>query len=814
MFTRITIITLALFMAGLAVAPTARSDLDPSSKAEALESYGNLPMSFEANWGQSDAQVKFLTRGGGYRLFLTASEAILYVSKDAASKTSYQPDLTPMNADTEDTQAVEHTALRMQLVGANPQPHTVGLEEPPGKVNYILGNDPQKWHTDIPTYAKIKYEAVYPGVDLVYYGNQHQLEYDLVLAPGADPKIITLGFDGADSMVIDAKGDLVLYTAGGQIRLQKPLVYQEVESVRQEIPSGYVLLPFPEGASKGEGLRQVGFQVGAYDVAKALVIDPVLSYSTYLGGSSLDMGRDIAVDAVGNAYVVGSTGSPDFPTVNPVQPAFRGPTESSDVSGPPFDIFVAKINATGTALVYATYLGGSQGEEGSGIAVDAEGNAYVTGGTFSPDFPTANPLQRTQGGSSRNFGGDAFVVKLNATGTALVYATFLGGNAGENPGGYGGGIAVDATGNAYVTGWTTSTNFPTVNPLQRACGDESQLGDAFVAKVDPTGSALVYATCLGGSSSESGRDIAVDGDGNAYVMGETGSPDFPTVKPLQPKHGGNSDIFVTKLNPAGSALVYATYLGGGSDDYATGGIAVDAEGNAYVTGETTSWDFPAVNPVQLEYGGGGVDVFVAKVNPTGSALVYATYLGGSGGDGGSGIAVDADGSAYVTGSTDSPDFPTANPIQPTSGGGTAMGIHGEYIPGDAFVVKVNPKGKLLFSTYLGGSGHDGGASIAVDADGNAYVLGSTSSLDFPTVNPMQPAKAGSASQEDLGGPPPDAIVVRIADLPAATATPVFVSLPIPGWLLVGLILGVVAIVLALARQRRLTKKRTHGQVDG
>jgi hypothetical protein len=346
-----------------------------------------------------------------------------------------------------------------------------------------------------------------------------------------------------------------------------------------------------------------------------------------------------------------------------------------------------------------------------------------------------------------------------------------------------------------------------VNPLQRACGDESELGDAFVAKVEPTGSALVYATCLGGNGIESGHDIAVDAAGNAYVMGETGSPDFPTVNPLQPKNGGAPDIFVAMVNPAGSALVYATYLGGTIPDYATGGIAVDADGNAYVTGETQSWDFPTVNPVQPWYGGGTVDVFVAKMNPSGSALVYATFLGRSGYDTGSGIAVDADGSAYVTGSTDSPDFPTANPIQSTGGGGTAMGVHGPYIPSDAFVVKLNPKGGLLFSTYLGGSGGDGGSGIAVDAAGNAYVTGSTSSPDFPTMNALQPAKAGPSSQEDLGGPPPDAFVVRIADLPAATATPIFISLPIPGWLLVGLLLGVVAIVLALVWQRRRLWRR-------
>ena len=611
------------------------------------QSYGKLPLSFEANQGQSDAQVKFLARGPGYALFLTPTEAVLSLKKPPAQRKAARtmPALS---------KAGRGTVLRMRLVGANPAPRVIGQEKLPGKVNYLKGKDPSQWRTGVPTYAKVKYEAVYPGVDLVYYGRQRQLEYDFVLAPGADPDALTLSFEGADRLEIDPRGELVLHTAGGDLRMHKPLIYQEVEGVRRPIGGGYVR----------KNKRQVGFEIAAYERARPLMIDPVLVYSTYLGGTDFDEGRGIAVDHSGQAYVTGFTASTDFPTQDPLQPTLGG----SD------DAFVAKLNRTGSQLVYSTYLGGTDFDGGRGIAVDHSGQAYVTGFTASTDFPTQNPLQSALGGFR-----DAFVAKLNRAGSQLVYSTYLGGTDFDG----GRGIAVDHSGQAYVTGSTGSPDFPIQNPLQSAFGGGafgSGLLDAFVAKLNRAGSQLVYSTYLGGTNDDRGSGIAVDHSGQAYVTGRTDSPDFPIQNPLQSALGDFVDAFVAKLNPAGSQLVYSTYLGGSTGADGVGndfgiGIAVDRLGQAYVTGDTNSTDFPTQNPLQSALGGFR-DAFVAKLNRAGSQFVYSTYLGGGGGVG---IAVDRFGQAYVTGNTSSTDFPTQTPLQPTFGGDS-----------DAFVTKIGP----------------------------------------------------------------------------------------------------------------------------
>jgi hypothetical protein len=662
-----------------------------------IENLTKLPLAFEKNRGQTGSKVKFLARGQGYTLFLTSGEAVLALHKASAKS----------------------GVLRMKLLGANPASNVSGVDELPGKTNYFIGNDAKRWHTNVPMYAKVKYKSVYSGIDLVYYGNQRQLEYDFVVAPGADPRCIQLGVRGARKISRREDGDLVLAMAEGEIRWHKPVVYQGNDGARQEVAARYAI----------KGKNRVAFEVADYDSRRPLFIDPLV-YSTYLGGSGGDDGWAIAVDSSGGAYVAGSTASINFPTMNPLQP------NEAD-GGVDSDAFVAKFNATGSALVYSTYLGGNAADYGNGIAVDSSGNAYVTGYTQSTNFPTVNPLQPTIGGGQ---GIDAFVAKLNSTGSALVYSTYLGGS-GED---IGNGIAVDSSGNAYVTGGTSSSDFPTMNPLQPANGGAP---DAFVTEINTTGSALVYSTYLGGSSGDGGFGIAVDGSGNAYVTGGTSSTDFPTMNPLQPANGGGlSDAFVAKLNPMGSALVYSTYLGGSGWDWGNG-IAADSSGNAYVTGFTYSTDFPTMNPLQAANGGrGDSDAFVAKLNATGSALVYSTYLGGSSSEEGNGIAADTLGNAYVTGYTSSTDFPTMNPLQPANGGGE-----------DAFVAKLNATGSaLVYSTYLGGSGSDWGLGIAVDSSGNAYVTGYTESANFPTVNPLQPAYGG-------GG---DAFVAEIASGPA------------------------------------------------
>ncbi|HEV8132423.1 MAG TPA: SBBP repeat-containing protein [Acidobacteriota bacterium] len=498
---------------------------------------------------------------------------------------------------------------------------------------------------------------------------------------------------------MDPQGDLLLHTAAGVIRQQKPVLYQEIDGVRKEISGGYLR----------KGKHQVSFQIAVFDANRPLVIDPVLFYSTYLGGGGDEQGNGIAVDTAGNAYVTGFTNSTNFPTT---VGAFQTTLGSFE------DAFVTKLNPTGSGLIYSTYLGGSDGDEGFAIAVDTAGNAYVTGTTLSTNFPvTLGAVQPTFGGGTF----DAFVTKLNATGSGLVYSTYLGGSNGD----HGRGIAVDTTGNAYVTGFTFSGNFPiTLGAFQTTQGGSY---DAFVTKLNPAGSGLVYSTFLGGSGGDQGLGIAVDTVGNAYVTGATFSANFPiTPGAVQPTLSGHTDAFVTKLNPIGSTpLVYSTYLGGSSFDEGNG-IAGDTAGNAYVTGSTASSNFPTTPGTFQTTLGSFEDAFVTKLDPIGSGLVYSTYLGGNGNDQGNRIVVDTAGNAYVTGATDSTNFPTTSGAFQTTFGG-----------GDAFVTRVNPLGTGLdYSTYLGGSDIDFGFGIALDAlpNPNVYVTGITRSTDFLTTS--------------------------------------------------------------------------------
>jgi hypothetical protein len=694
-----------------------------AAKQEILANFGKLPLRFEANRGQSHPEVNFLARGSGYTLYLTGTEAVLVLRQGQANR----PDV-----------------LRMKLIGASPAPQVAGLEKLPGTAHYFIGNDPKAWRTGIPTYAKVEYRNVYPGVSLVYYGSQGGLEYDFVLAPGADPGVIRVAFEGANSLQVDARGDLVLQTARGEVRQRKPVIYQEVNGARQEVSGGYLL----------KGRDQIAFHVAAYDASRPLVIDPFLSYSTYLGGSGVsEQGNSIAVDGSGNVYVTGQSDSTDFPApAGGTSPTFGGGVT---------DAFVAKLGPSG-ALLYTAYLGGSLADTGMGIALDSSGNIYVTGRTLSSDFPTLNAFQSVMSGTV----GDVFVAKLNATGSALVYSTFLGGADTDD----GNAIAVDGFGNAYVTGKTFSAGtspFPiTATPIQ---GENGGSYDAFVAKIEFNAgvSALVYSTYLGGGGYDEGRAIAVDGSGNAYVTGDTFSANFPPATPLQGAIGGPRDAFVAKINTGGSALVYSTYLGGSGIDVGRG-IAVDASGNAYVTGGTNSTDFPVAIPFQ-SVPGGDFDAFVAKVNAGGSALVYSTYLGGGGAEFGFGIAVDGSGNAYVTGDTFSANFPTATPLQGAIGG-----------PRDAFVAKVNAGGSaLVYSTYLGGGGAEFGFGIAVGGSGNAYVTGTTDSPDFPTMSAFQPVFGGAADafvakildQEPAPPAPPEPQVPPTPDPPAVVVVP-------------------------------------------
>jgi hypothetical protein len=615
-------------------------------------------------------------------------------------------------------------------VGANVAATVTGGDPLPGHANYFLGNDPKKWHTNVPTYAQVKYQGVYPGVDLVYYGTQGgQLEYDFVVAPGADPTAIALevgahGSPRRPPLRIAAEGDLVAHLDSGDVRFHKPVVYQPIpgslgrtRDARQRTPiqGQYVLT----------AANQVAFALGPYDHSRPLIIDPYLTYATYLGGSGGDIGYAIAVDAYNDAYITGVTNSSDFPKQKAEQSIYGG-------NG---DGFVTKVNTTGTALLYSTYIGGSGSDTATAIAVSG-GSAYITGYTTSTNFPTrapqsggttVYPFQLLPGG-----GTDAFVTELNTTGDQLIFSSYLGGSGAD----FGQGIAVDSSGNVYVTGTTESSNFPTANPLY---GANNGNGDVFVTEINPIGTKILYSTFLGGTQADVGQAIQVTTSGNnanIYVAGYTFSTDFPTASPYQPANAGAPNAFVAEItlntSTEASALAFSTYLGGSGGDRAFG-IALDGTGNVYITGGTTSTNFPTTGGAYQTTNNGLSDAFVAKLNPAGSSLLYSTYLGGGGVDQGNAIAVTSAGVVYVTGFTQSSDFPTLNPVQ------AILGISAGPLCGvapcpDAFVTQFNADGNgLVYSTYLGGSGPDFGQGIALDSTGDPYITGSTSSTNLPAI---------------------------------------------------------------------------------
>ena len=731
-----------------------------SRKHDWMNAYGDLPLAFEANQGQADSAVRFLSRGEGYELFLTEQEAVFTLRQAKRANTSSLSPAAGLKARRGRPQAEKVSVLRMGLAGANPAPAIDGVDRMPGNVNYLIGNDPHKWHTDVPTYAQVKYQGLYPGVDLVFYGNQRHLEYDFVVAPGANPKSIALNIEGAQKLGINSRGDLLMSVRGGRVVLQKPLMYQEVNGTRREVAGSYAI------ASD----HRIGFAVSGYDRTQPLTIDPVLTYSTYLGGSGTfgDFASGIALDAAGDAYVAGTTYSDDFP-------------QQSGLGITPTDIaalgtaFVSELNPTGTALIYSTFLGGSGngalGDSATAIAVDTSSppNIYVTGFTGSPDFPVSTspaPLIGTPGPAGTSTHGSAFVTKLmpGNSGTAqLEYSSYLGGNTHDA----GFGIAVDTNHDAYVVGVTLSTNFPTT-PNAISTSLLNSHGSAFLSEISTTAASgpasLVYSTYFGGTNGTGGTNgffgdaasgVRIDTNSNAYIVGTTTSTNFPAIGNTISSctTDANGIAFVTVINTATPAQTYSTCLGGGSSVEQGTGIALGPSNIVYVTGQTLSPNFPVTtNPIPP---GGTVThgvAFISRISTTGTpANQYSTFLGGTGGDIGLGIATDSAGNAYVTGGTGSSDFPIVQ--------GALQSMEANPV-GVGFISKINYPGgnglgDLAYSSYFGGIGNgsglpDFGDGIAVSTANNAYITGETSSpptgaVPFPVTTGAIQTKLTSAA---------------------------------------------------------------------
>jgi Beta-propeller repeat len=678
---------------GLAFSLAARSSSAPElalpflsdgGEVAAESAYGELPLAFERGPERAD----FVAR--------TASGTVL-LSGDGATLAAGDAGAEP---------------LRLALAGAAADVEPRAIARLPGEVNYLVGDDPSRWRTGVATFERVRYPHVYPGISVDWYGNQGRLEYDFRVAPGADPSRIAVEVGGADRLRLAANGDLVIDAGGSTLRQQAPIAYQTILGERRPVESSYAI--------RG---RTVDFEVGAYDRSRPLVIDPlVLSYSTYLAGNDDDNAGDtgaIAVDGSGAAYVTGNTASTDYCVM-------AACSFETDDGGS--DAFVSKLNPAGNALEYSTYLGGSLSDGGNGIAVDAAGGAWVVGTTSSDNFPMVNQIEGDDDVA------DIFISRLNPAGTALTYSTYLGGNMGD----FGDAIAVDGAGLAYVTGRTDSdADFNLVGQIQM-----NQPGqDAFVSKIDPsqtTTATLIYSTYLGGDMSDAGNGIAVDSAGAAYVTGSTLSTNFCGATCSFEPDGGMRDAFITKLNPAGSAFSYSTYLGG--DDNEQGdGIAVDAGGAAYITGDTDSDNLDIVG--QIEGDDMDTDAFVSKLSPAGDALAYSTYLGGSSFDFGEAIAVDAAGAATMAGFTASDDFNLVDQLE------------GDSVGDDVIVSKLNPAGNaLIFSTYLGGDSQDIARGVAVDSSGVAYMIGDTDSTDFDLL--------GQIEGDDVGK---DVVVAKLGE---------------------------------------------------
>ena len=667
-----------------------------------VQSVLDLPLNFEANQGQTDDSVDFLARGQGYTLFLTPEAAILRVA---------------------DSTTESEDVVRIVLRGASTYAPAAGVDQVESRTHYLTGNNRSAWRADVRSFERVRYDDVYPGIDVEYYGNGGELEYDFVVHPGASPQDIAIRFEGAERVTLD-DGDLLVQVGQKTIRQLAPIAYQRSGDRMTAVTSNYAL--------SDDGT--VRFDLAAYDVNQPLIIDPVVQYSTYLGGGLADRGLAIAVDESGNAYVVGETRSLDFPLASSPQ---TDPETDADV-------FIAKLNATGTGLLFATYVGGSGRDRGNDVVIDASGSICITGETASTDFPVIDASQPDYGGGE----ADAFVTRISSDGSTIEFSTYIGGSGDDRA--YG--IDVDAGNEIFIAGESESEDLPMANAVQ-AFGGQS---DAFAAVVDGPTSTINFCTFLGGSAPDRGRDVVAWGDGEAYIVGWTSSADFPVENAIQDTYGGGeADGFVVRIDARQGSVDYATYVGGQAGDRIFG-VATDAERRAYFIGESSSTDFPTANALQDEIVF-GFDAVTGRLAADGSVFEYSTFLGGAGGDRGRAVEVDADGRVILAGGTSSPNFPTVSAVQPNLNGVS-----------DAFVVGMASDGaQLEFSSFYGGSKADPANGLAVDADNRIYLSGTTMSLDFPVQLPLQNGLAGMG----------DAFVVRFGDTAAWPDTSCTVDVP-------------------------------------
>ncbi|MBK8902991.1 MAG: SBBP repeat-containing protein [Anaerolineaceae bacterium] len=614
--------------------------------------------------------------------------------------------------------------VRLHFAGANPTPEIALSQQLPGVVNYIIGDDPAQWKTQLPTYGGLVYQQLYDGIDLHYEGDSQALKGTYHVAAGVDTAVIRWSYDGVSSVRLDPRsGDLML-TLPGEANVEPVTLVEEAPIAWQVINGQHIPVEIRYTLNESaNAATSLGFALGAYDPAYALIIDPSLVYSALIGGGGFEEGRDIAVDSSGNVYLTGTTLSTSFPNAGAPQNSYGGSTSSNFG-----DAFIAKLNPAGTALLYMTYLGGSGADIGDAITVDSQGNAYVTGMTESNNFPTtasAYQQNRVTQTCSTAPCADAFVTKLNAAGNALVFSSYLGGGGEENSGLLDvgtrqntTGIALDGSLNVYVTGVTFSTNFPTQN---QAFGDgDGAFSDIFLAKLSTNGQTLLYSSYLGGDGAEHGGGVAVNTAGVATLTGATLANNFPTKNALQGSLSAAADAVVAQFDTTksgSSSLVFSTYLGGDGSDYGFG-IAQDSSG-IYVAGHTTSLNLPAPNGYQTTNASAGDpnprDTFLVKLNPAGSARLYGTYLGGSSSDVAYGLDLDAQGNVYLTGTTSSNNFPARESFESWT----------DFR--DVFVAKINPaqsgSASLVYSTLFGSPLNDYSYGIAVDGQGNAYITG-------------------------------------------------------------------------------------------